>query len=45
VAGIYHRHDWASEKKAALQSWADHIASILAEPDNSNVVQLASVRA
>ncbi|MDP3673638.1 MAG: integrase arm-type DNA-binding domain-containing protein [Novosphingobium sp.] len=45
VAGIYQRHDWGPEKKVALQSWADHITSVLTSADKSNVVQLASVRA
>lgn len=25
VAGIYQRHDWADEKRAALQSWGCHV--------------------
>ena len=45
VAGIYQRHDWRPEKKVALQSWADHVASVLTGADTTNVVQLASVRA
>ena len=45
VAGIYQRHDWGPEKNLALQSWADHVASVLTTADKTNVVQLASVRA
>lgn len=45
VAGIYQRHDWKPEKVTALQTWSDHISSILTDADNSNVVPLASVRA
>jgi len=29
VAGIYNRHDYAAEKRAALQLWADHVAQIV----------------
>jgi integrase len=29
VAGIYQRHDFAGEKRAALQAWADHIDRLL----------------
>lgn len=28
IAGVYQRHDWAVEKRAALDAWADHIVSI-----------------
>lgn len=28
VAGIYQLHDWAEEKKAALQAWSDHLESL-----------------
>ena len=40
VAGIYQRHDWADEKKAALQAWADHVECLLTGADQTNVVQL-----
>lgn len=28
IAGVYQRHDWASEKRDALISWAAHLESI-----------------
>jgi integrase len=28
VAGVYQRHDWASEKRAALDAWAAHLLAI-----------------
>jgi integrase len=28
VAGIYQRHDWAAEKRAALDAWAAHVAEV-----------------
>lgn len=45
VAGIYQRHDWGPEKRAALQSWSDHIERLLTGADQTNVVQLAEARA
>jgi integrase len=29
VTGIYQRHDWAEEKRAALNAWGEHIAVIV----------------
>jgi integrase len=29
IAGVYQRHDWASEKRAALDAWATHVRSIV----------------
>lgn len=40
VAGIYQRHDWADEKRAALEAWARHVARLLSGADQSNVVLL-----
>ncbi len=41
VAGIYQRHDWADEKRAALEAWARHIAAVLAPADaTGNVVPI-----
>jgi integrase len=31
VAGIYQRHDFAAEKKSALDKWGKHLASIVAD--------------
>jgi integrase len=45
VAGVYQRHDWGPEKRAALQAWADHIEGILSVTGRSSVVQLATVSA
>ena len=25
IVGVYQRHDWASEKRAALDAWAAHV--------------------
>lgn len=40
VAGIYQRHDWAVEKRAALDAWATHIGELLAGAEKTNVVRL-----
>jgi hypothetical protein len=29
IAGVYQRHDWAAEKRAALDAWAAHVRSIV----------------
>jgi integrase len=42
IAGVYQRHDWATEKRAALESWAAHVVSIVeGHPAKDNVVALA----
>jgi integrase len=28
IAGVYQRHDWAAEKRAALDAWAAHVLAI-----------------
>jgi integrase len=40
VAGVYQRHDWASEKRAALDAWATHVERLLTGTDGNNVVRL-----
>ena len=30
IIGIYHRHDWAAEKRAALDGWAAHVLAAVA---------------
>jgi hypothetical protein len=29
IAGVYQRHDWAAEKRGALDAWAAHVAAIV----------------
>jgi len=44
IAGVYQRHDWAAEKRAALAAWAAHVAAIAeSRPAGGNVVTLARV--
>jgi integrase len=41
VVGVYQRHDWAAEKRAALDAWACHIERLIAGGDaGGNVVRL-----
>ncbi len=41
VAGVYQRHHWTDEKRAALEAWSTHITGLLAtEADTSNVVKM-----
>lgn len=35
IAGVYQRHDWASEKKEALQAWAEHLKASAAQADDA----------
>lgn len=44
VAGIYQRHDWKDEKRAALTAWAAHVERLGNNDLPSNVFQLAEAR-
>jgi integrase len=44
VAGVYQRHHWTDEKRAALDAWGRHVAGLL-EPTENNVIPLAARRA
>jgi integrase len=42
VVGVYQRHDWAQEKRAALDAWARRVVALAAgEPALDNVTALA----
>lgn len=44
VAAVYQRHDWAQEKRAALEAWADHCDRLLGSGrDAAKVVPLRTV--
>ncbi len=36
VAGVYQRHDWKDEKRAALAAWSDHLFVIVRAAANTN---------
>jgi len=40
VAGVYQRHDWAAEKRAALAAWSAHVEGLVTGADSTNVVRL-----
>jgi hypothetical protein len=41
IAGVYQRHDWASEKRDALDAWAAHVITIVdGQRATPNVVTL-----
>jgi integrase len=40
VAGIYQKHDWKQEKRAALEAWARHVEGIISPEAADNVVPL-----
>jgi len=44
VAGIYQKHNWADEKRAALEAWARHVAAILTPAEATNVVSISAVQ-
>lgn len=40
IIGVYQRHDWAAEKKAALEAWAAHLTeAVSGQPTQSNVTE------
>ena len=42
IAGVYQRHDWANEKRAALDAWAAHVVAVVEDRTAAgNIVQLA----
>lgn len=40
VAGVYQRHDWASEKRAALEAWSQRLLMVIEGQGASNVVHM-----
>ncbi len=44
IVGIYQRHKFADEKRAALEAWARKLDSIVSGKPAANVVELASAR-
>jgi integrase len=45
IVGIYQRHDWAEEKRTALQAWARKLEEIVSGKKADNVVEIAAARA
>lgn len=44
VAGVYQRHGWGPEKRAALDAWAAHCNRLLSPAEASNVVTLDTAK-
>jgi integrase len=44
IVGIYQRHEWAVEKRLALDAWARRLETIVTGVEDSNVVELATGR-
>ena len=44
IVGIYQRHDWAAEKRQALDAWARRLETIVSGAAASNVFELAKAR-
>lgn len=40
VAGIYQRHDWKDEKRAALSAWAGHVDCLVSGFKQGNIIPL-----
>jgi integrase len=40
IAGVYQRHDWASEKRAALGAWAGFVDQLVSGVCEDNVVRM-----
>ena len=45
IVGIYQRHDWAVEKRQALDAWANRLKEIVTGEKTANVEDLAGARA
>lgn len=44
VAGIYNRHSYADEQRAAAEAWARHVDSLVSGDTDGNVAALAKAR-
>jgi integrase len=38
IAGVYQRHDWAAEKRAALDIWATHVVTLVEAAPATDVI-------
>jgi integrase len=44
VAGIYQRHDWADEKRSALDAWARHVIILGSQSSDDNVISFDAIK-
>ena len=40
IVGVYQRHDFAAEKRDALQRWADHVEAVVKGGPVGKVIKL-----
>jgi len=40
IVSVYQRHDFADEKRRALDAWGAHVADVVADRPRRNVVRL-----
>ena len=40
IVGVYQRHDFADEKRKALETWARFVTSLVEDKPAANVVEL-----
>jgi integrase len=45
IVGVYQRHSFAEEKRAALAAWASHVATVMFGKQPANVIPLHSSKA
>ena len=41
IVSVYQRHDYATEKRAALEAWGRHVLGLVEPREPANVVVLA----
>jgi hypothetical protein len=44
IVGVYQRHEYAEEKRAALDSWARRLEAIVTGAAAANVIELSTAR-
>ncbi len=44
IVGVYQRHEWKEEKRAALEAWAAHIDALVSGRERDNVVSLDAAK-
>ena len=44
IVGIYQRHDYANEKRAALEAWGAHVVDLVEDREPGKVVPFGGKR-
>jgi hypothetical protein len=45
IAGVYQRHEYSSEKRAALEAWANLLVAIVNTKSDNRVIDISTRRA